>query len=93
MLVEFVPEIGYSEMDGAIGVLRRAGYAVILAHVERYRCLYSWKNAAKLREKYGCLLYTSGSAPPWSGSPPPGEEIKPSSAVGAWEKDPACKRL
>ena len=53
VLVEFAPEIGYSEMDGAIGVLRRAGYAVILAHVERYWCLYSWKNAAKLREKYG----------------------------------------
>lgn len=39
ILVEFVPDIAYKEMDEALQFLEDCGYMTIVAHIERYRCL------------------------------------------------------
>ena len=52
ILLEFVPDISYQEMESAVGMLARAGYNVILAHIERYDCLFHWKNAYRLKDRY-----------------------------------------
>lgn len=52
VLIEFVPDVGYAEMEGALAQLNRCGYIPIVAHIERYECLYRGKSAAKLKE--GC---------------------------------------
>lgn len=49
VLLEFVPDISFGEMEGALHLLERHGYAPILAHIERYRCLYAGKHAARLK--------------------------------------------
>ena len=51
VLMEFVPDIAYVELDATLGQLERSGYTAILAHIERYRCM-SLKNAYRLKEKY-----------------------------------------
>ena len=53
ILLEFVPDISYQEMEAAIGMLMRSGYSVILAHIERYDCLLHRKNAYRLKDRYG----------------------------------------
>lgn len=52
ILMEFVPDIAYSELEGAVDLAERAGYAVILAHIERYDCLYRRQNARRLKERH-----------------------------------------
>ena len=39
VLVEFMPSVPYSEICTAVRNLSRAGYAPVVAHAERYRCL------------------------------------------------------
>lgn len=41
VLVEFVPDVSFRELEEAVGLLENAGYTPILAHVERYECLFS----------------------------------------------------
>lgn len=41
VLVEFVPDVSFSELEEAVSILESAGYTPILAHVERYECLFS----------------------------------------------------
>lgn len=53
VLVEFVPDIDYAEMCGAVEDISRAGYSVIIAHMERYACLRRPNRAAQLKEDYG----------------------------------------
>lgn len=43
VLMEFVPDISFKEIEGAVTLLENAGYIPILAHVERYECLFSRK--------------------------------------------------
>lgn len=50
VLIEFVPDIAYGEMESAVSMLERAGYDVILAHMERYACLYRRNNAYRLKD-------------------------------------------
>ena len=52
ILLEFVPDISYWELDSAIDMLTRSGYSVILAHFERYACLFHRKNAYRLKDRY-----------------------------------------
>lgn len=52
ILMEFVPDIAYSELEDAVDLAERAGYAVILAHIERYDCLYRRQNVRRLKEKH-----------------------------------------
>lgn len=40
VLVEFVPDVAFSELEEAVTMLENAGYTPILAHVERYECLF-----------------------------------------------------
>ncbi len=42
-LMEFVPDIGFSEAEEAVSLLEEYGYVPILAHVERYPNLYGPK--------------------------------------------------
>lgn len=53
VLLEFVPDIAFQEMEAAIDTLTRSGYRVILAHVERYDCLFHRSNIYRLKDKYG----------------------------------------
>ena len=52
VLVEFMPDTPYREIDQSISVLERAGYLPIVAHMERYRALAQGKNAWRLREEH-----------------------------------------
>lgn len=52
VLVEFVPDISYKEIESATGIMERSGYDVIIAHAERYDCMYQKGNAYRLKEKH-----------------------------------------
>lgn len=52
VLLEFMPEVSYQELDSALDLMDRGGYLPVLAHIERYECLFHGKNAEKLKEKY-----------------------------------------
>lgn len=52
VLLEFAPDVVYEELEAAVGMLERAGYQVILAHIERYGCLYRRKNAYRLKQQH-----------------------------------------
>lgn len=53
VLLEFVPDIAFQEMKAAVDMLARSGYRTILAHVERYDCLYHGSNIYRLKEECG----------------------------------------
>lgn len=53
VLLEFVPDISFRELKTAIDMLVRSGYRVILAHVERYDCLFHRSNIHRLKDEYG----------------------------------------
>ena len=40
VLMDFPEQVDFFELRGAVDQLQRAGYFVILAHTERYRCLF-----------------------------------------------------
>ena len=40
VLMDFPEQVDFFELHGAVDRLQRAGYFVILAHTERYRCLF-----------------------------------------------------
>lgn len=52
VLIEFLPDITYREMEAAAACLERGGYILVLAHVERYQCLYLRKHASSLKEHH-----------------------------------------
>ena len=52
VLMEFVPGVKLQELESALTLMKRNGYIPILAHIERYNCLYRGKTAAKLKERY-----------------------------------------
>lgn len=39
ILMEFVPDISYKEVEEAVSFMESCGYLTILAHIERYPCL------------------------------------------------------
>ncbi len=43
VLMEFVPDVSFSEIEAAVTMVENAGYTPILAHVERYECMFSSK--------------------------------------------------
>lgn len=53
VLLEFVPDITFQELKTAIDMLMRSGYCIILAHAERYDCLFHRGNIYRLKDKYG----------------------------------------
>lgn len=51
VLMEFVPDITCTELEAALDLMERAGYSTIIAHVERYACMYHG-NARKIKERH-----------------------------------------
>ena len=51
VLMEFAPDVSMRDMRNAVELLERSGYTAVLAHVERYNCLFLGKNAWKLKEE------------------------------------------
>ena len=43
VLMEFVPDVSFGEIEAAVTLVENAGYIPILAHVERYGCLFGRK--------------------------------------------------
>lgn len=60
VLVEFSPDVTLEEMEGAVEHMERAGYTVILAHIERYECLCRGKAAWKFKEDHNVLYQVNG---------------------------------
>ena len=56
VLVEFSPAVPYDHVYKAVRKLGNAGYMVILAHAERYRCLRKIGYVEELREEFGALI-------------------------------------
>lgn len=52
VLIEFVPDIILAEMEDALDILEHSGYAVIVAHVERYRCLFRSNVLKRIRNDF-----------------------------------------
>lgn len=53
VLLEFVPDIAFGELKAAVDMLMRSGYRIILAHAERYNCLFHRSNIYRLKDEYG----------------------------------------
>ena len=56
VLVEFEPETQYSTITFAVRELRDNGFKPIIAHFERYRCLYQRKERLAELHKHGARL-------------------------------------
>lgn len=52
VLIEFAPGIAFRELENAVEFLERGGYIPVLAHIERYQCLYIGQQAAKLKRNH-----------------------------------------
>ena len=62
VLVEFVPNIEFTELEKAVFAFERYGYVPILAHVERYRCLYIGKRAEKLKRNHNVCFQVNADS-------------------------------
>lgn len=51
ILIEFVPDITMAEMKQALSLVRDTGYKAILAHIERYSCMFGL-GAYRIKEKF-----------------------------------------
>lgn len=52
VLMEFVPDVSFQEMDRALDCMERAGYRTIIAHIERYACLRKHGSTRCLKENH-----------------------------------------
>lgn len=50
VLVEFFPSVPWSQMETAVRRLTLAGYTPVIAHAERYECLYSGDKLRALKD-------------------------------------------
>lgn len=55
VLMEFVPDVTYREAEEAVRILEDNGYLTILAHIERYPCLFSQSHAYRLKDAHNIL--------------------------------------
>ena len=51
ILMEFVPDISLAELKQALSLMRQCGYRTVMAHVERYACLYG-RAAYRLKQQF-----------------------------------------
>lgn len=56
VLIEFSPKETFKNIFRGLGELVRAGYLPILAHIERYQCLYKNEDAVQELTNLGCYL-------------------------------------
>lgn len=52
VLMEFTPDITLQEMESAFDLMGRYGYITVLAHMERYACLFHKRAAAKVKKRH-----------------------------------------
>lgn len=52
LLMEFAPDIALEEIESALELMERHGYVTVLAHIERYACLFHGRAADKLKQQY-----------------------------------------
>ena len=50
VLMEFVPNVSFEEVEAAVSMVENAGYIPILAHIERYECLFGRRSYRLKRE-------------------------------------------
>ena len=62
VLIEFLPTAEYSDIIDGLQCLTGGGYVPVLAHVERYNCLFeSFSRMRKLKESYEVLYQVNAS--------------------------------
>lgn len=52
VLVEFVPNASLQEVTTALEQMSDAGYVTVLAHIERYDCMNSYRTVRNLKEQF-----------------------------------------
>ncbi len=52
VLMEFVPDVTLQEMESALDLMEQYGYTTVLAHIERYACLFHRMAASKIKKRY-----------------------------------------
>lgn len=63
VLVEFMPDVAYTELCEAARVLCNIGYIPVFAHIERYDCLvHNVSHAQALKEQFGLRLQVNCSS-------------------------------
>ena len=61
ILLEFMPDAPYREVEQAVQLMERCGYSVILAHIERYDCMYRG-GARRLKDSCGVMYQMNCSS-------------------------------
>lgn len=62
ILVEFSPDADYAEILEGVAQLNRAGYSVVIAHIDRCSCLFYSNRVKELKENHNVLLQMNTSA-------------------------------
>ena len=62
ILVEFLPSVRYEELYRGLRKLASGGYTPILAHMERYRCLYKENDRLDELRDLGICLQVNGAS-------------------------------
>lgn len=52
VLMEFVPDISFRELEAALDLMERYAYIPVLAHIERYACLFRGNVVARLKSRH-----------------------------------------
>ena len=52
VLMEFVPDVSYAEIQEALELMERYGYLTVMAHVERYKCLFRGRNLKRIKDDF-----------------------------------------
>lgn len=65
VLIEFSPDVSYDELCDAAALIGSCGYTVVLAHAERYPCLYRGNRAARLRREHNVQLQVNCGSVIW----------------------------
>jgi protein-tyrosine phosphatase len=52
VLIEFMPNVKIGEIGEAVSMAEDAGYVPIVAHVERYACLYAGRSLYRLKKEH-----------------------------------------
>jgi len=61
VLVEFHPHVSFEGISQAAVHIANAGCGMVLAHAERYRCLYTGSFLARLQREYHILIQVNAS--------------------------------
>lgn len=61
ILMEFVPDVAFDELEKAVSLAQRTGYRPILAHIERYECMHRKDNAYRLKKKHRVLYQVNSN--------------------------------